>query len=76
MANLPHAIKGVVTERKEDTALITLSTGESVRLPTSLFSEAAVVGSDVHLAVFSDAEADAEQERLAKAVLVEMLRGE
>lgn len=76
MANLPHTIKGVVTERTEDTALITLSTGESVRLPTSLFSETAIVGSDVHLAIFSDAEADVEHERLAKAVLTEMLRGE
>ena len=76
MPSLPHTIHGVIQEFSDDSAVIKLDNGETVRLPKHLTSESANTGSGVHLAVFSDADVAAEHERLAKKVLAELLRGE
>ena len=75
MPYLPHTISGTIQSLSDDTVTITLENNETVTLPRHLTSESAHVGSGVHLAVFSDADVAVEHERLAKAVLTELLRG-
>lgn len=76
MTNLPHTISGTISEIGESTATIMLENGETVTVPKRILSETAFVNSKVRLAVFSDVEMSAEHERLAKAVIEELLRKE
>ena len=76
MPQLPHTLHGTIQDFEDETVVIKLDNDETIRLPKHLTSELANVGSGIHLAVFSDADVAAEHERLAKAVLSELLRGE
>lgn len=76
MTNLPHTISGTISEIGESTATIMLENGETVTVPKRILSETVFVNSKVRLAVFSDVEMSAEHERLAKAVIEELLRKE
>ena len=58
MPSLPHTIHGVIQEFSDDSAVIKLDNGETVKLPKHLTSESANAGSGVHLAIFSDAGRD------------------
>ena len=76
MPDLPHTIGGVITKFEDDTATVELDNNEVVKVPKSIVSESATVGSGVHVAVFSDDDVDAEHERLAKSVVAELLRND
>lgn len=76
MPHLPHTISGVIQAFEDNVVLITLENNETIRLPKRLTSASAGVGSSVHIALFSDSDLASEHERLAKAVLSELLRRE
>ena len=74
MSELPYTIAGVIQEFVDDSARITLENQTPLIVPKSLIAESATVGSTIHIAIFSENDIAAEHERLAKAVLQEMLR--
>ncbi|MDA1038237.1 MAG: hypothetical protein O2877_00935 [bacterium] len=76
MSDLPHTIGGTIRELNDTNATIVLENNETINIPKTLIPETASVGSGVHLAIFSDTDVKTEHERLAKAVLKELLRGE
>lgn len=75
MSSLPHTIPGTIRALEADTVTVELSSGASFDVPRSLLSPHVEIGSEVHMAIFSDTDAAAEHERLAKAVLAELMRG-
>jgi len=72
--SLPHTLPATISELLDDKAVIELEGGQTVHLPRYLIPDGAV-GDTVHLAVFTDTDAASEHERLAKAVVEELLRG-
>lgn len=76
MPDLPHALPAIISALEPETATLTTDDGQTVRYPRRLLPDDCAVSNRVHLLVLSDHDAEGERERLAKAVLSEMLRGE
>lgn len=74
MSHLPHTIQATVTAITDTDVSVTLENGSLSTLPRHLFSQDARVGDTIHLAVFSSEDTKIEHERLAKAVLAELLQ--
>lgn len=76
MPDLPHALPASISEIEPETATLTTDDGQTLRYPRRLLPDDSAKGNRIHILVLSDHDADGERERLAKAVLSEMLRGE